>query len=163
METFTVTITEVTENGQQQQGFVSGTENVPSSDDETKLDVNERDNIKGLDIAILYTSEELYESLQNEDGRQLADMIWDNQRFSGLYQYSVDELRQKNLLTYYISSSEGDDRNNGRTPEQPKKTLDSFSGVSNVNLMLKCGDTFSLDDTFPIISLQKALLELIIH
>ncbi len=96
----------------------------------------------------LYTTEELYNALEGTDGRTLADMLWDNQRLSGLYDCSLEKLKDKNLLTYYVSFSEGDDNNSGKTPDQPKKTLDMFNGISNVNILLKCGDTFPMTDTF---------------
>lgn len=102
-------------------------------------------NVEGVP---LYSAEELYAALEQKDSRELADMLWENQRTSGLHNCSKQELKDKNLLTYYISSTEGDDNNSGRTPDQPKKTLSDFSGVSNVNVMLKCGDTFALEDTF---------------
>ena len=97
---------------------------------------------------IVHTTEELFASLESTDGRAFADMLWENQRASGLYDCSLEKLKEKNLLTYYVSSSEGDDNNSGKSPDQPKKTLDIFKGVSNVNILLKCGDTFSMDDTF---------------
>lgn len=96
----------------------------------------------------LYTVDELYDALEDTDGRRLADMLWDNQRLSGLYDCSVEKLKEKNLLTYYVSFSEGDDNNSGTTPDQPKKTLDMFNGIANVNILLKCGDTFPMTDTF---------------
>jgi len=102
-------------------------------------------NVEGVP---LYSAEELYAALEQKESRELADMLWENQRASGLHNCSKQELKDKNLLTYYISSTEGDDNNSGRTPDQPKKTLSDFSGVSNVNVMLKCGDTFALEDTF---------------
>ncbi len=96
----------------------------------------------------LYTSEELYAALENPDGRELSDMLWENQKNSGIYDCTDKRLKEKNLLTYYISSSEGDDANSGRTPEEPKKSLSVFSGASNINVMLKCGDVFSMEDSF---------------
>lgn len=102
-------------------------------------------NVEGVP---LYSAEELYAALEQKESRELADMLWENQRASGLHNCSKQELKDKNLLTYYISSTEGDDNNSGRTPDQPKKTLSDFSGVSNVNVMLKCGDAFALEDTF---------------
>lgn len=96
----------------------------------------------------LYTAEELYAALENPDGRELSDMLWENQKNSGIYQCTEKKLKDKNLLTYYISSSEGNDNNSGRTPEDPKKSLSVFSGASNINVMLKCGDVFSMEDSF---------------
>lgn len=100
--------------------------------------------------ADLYSSGELLSASEKEDGASLAEMLWDNQRLSGLYDCSTAKLKSKNLLTYYVSSSEGDDANSGRTPEEPKKTLNAFSGISNVNILLKCGDVFSMDTSFVV-------------
>lgn len=97
---------------------------------------------------IIHSSEALYAALDGTDGRAFADMLWENQRASRLYDCSLEKLKEKNLLTYYVSASEGDDNNSGKSPDQPKKTLDIFKGVSNINILLKCGDTFYMDDTF---------------
>lgn len=123
-------------------------EKSPSSDiiDTTVTEGEMDDVISVPGKEILYTSDELLRALNNTDGRELADMLWDNQRLSGLYSYSTEKIT--NHLTYYVSSSEGDDNNSGRTPDKPKKTLDMFNGVPNVNIMLKCGDTFQMKDTF---------------
>lgn len=99
---------------------------------------------------MLHTTEELLLTLENPDGASFAELLWDNQRLSGLYDYDVETLKNKNILTYYISFSEGDDANSGRTPEEPKKTLDFLSGISNVNILLKCGDVFPLASSFVV-------------
>lgn len=122
----------------------------PDNTDVTDIEDNIVDNsavtvTKGTS---LYTAEELYTALETPDGRVLSDMLWENQKNSGIYQCTEKKLKDKNLLTYYISSSEGDDDNSGRTPEEPKKSLSVFSGASNINVMLKCGDTFSMEDSF---------------
>ena len=72
---------------------------------------------------------------------ELADILWNEQIANGLYTITGEEINNGNP-TYYVSSSEGDDSNSGLTPDSPKKKLDSFSGMSNVNVLLKCGDTF---------------------
>ena len=140
-----------------------GGENNPASGEENKNpeDVSKEDGAEsvtpGVTVSntiflpenlVIHTSEELFDALEGTDGRQFADMLWENQRASGLYDCSLEKLKEKNLLTYYVSSSEGDDNNSGKTPDQPKKTLDIFNGIANVNVLLKCGDTFSMDDTF---------------
>ncbi|SCX18175.1 hypothetical protein SAMN02910339_02546 [Lachnospiraceae bacterium YSD2013] len=72
---------------------------------------------------------------------ELADIIWDKQIVNGLYTLTAEELDNGNP-TYYVSSSGGNDANSGLTPDSPKKNLEFFSGMSNVNVLLKCGDTF---------------------
>lgn len=44
--------------------------------------------------------------------------------------------------TYYISSSEGDDRNDGLSPETAKRTIKSIGRKSGVRILLKRGDVF---------------------
>lgn len=73
----------------------------------------------------------------------LSDLIWNEQIKSGIYSLTGEEL-DNNRLIYYVSSSEGDDNNTGLDIEHPKKTLDAFSNVSNVNILLKCGDVFDM-------------------
>lgn len=46
--------------------------------------------------------------------------------------------------TYYFSSSTGDDKNDGLSPEKPKKSPDFYFKKNNLNIMLKGGDTFVL-------------------
>jgi len=113
-------------------------------------DENEPDTTEQEDVISLYSVEELYAALEKRESRELADMLWESQRTAGLHHCSEKELKEKNLLTYYVSSSEGDDENSGRTPDKPKKSLAGFSGVSNVNVMLKCGDTFAMENTFSV-------------
>ena len=74
---------------------------------------------------------------------ELADILWNKQIVNELYTLTAEELDNGNP-TYYVSSSDGDDSNSGLTPDSPKKKLDFFSGMSNVNVLLKCGDTFRM-------------------
>lgn len=117
-------------------------------DNTDKTDNEDNSAVTVTKTTTLYTAEELYAALENPDGRVLSDMLWENQKNSGIYQCTEKKLKDKNLLTYYVSSSEGDDDNSGRTPEEPKKSLSVFSGASNINIMLKCGDVFSMNDSF---------------
>ena len=75
--------------------------------------------------------------------RELSSALWAYQIESGIYSLNGEELNNGNP-TYYVSSSEGDENNSGLNPENPKKKLDGFSGMSNVNILLKCGDTFKV-------------------
>ena len=52
----------------------------------------------------------------------------------------ADEL--KILRTYYVSSTEGDDTNDGKTEQAPVKHISSISQKEYVCLKLKCGDVF---------------------
>lgn len=74
---------------------------------------------------------------------ELAEYLWNEQIENGVYTLLGEELNN-GYTTYYVSSSEGDDSNSGLSPEKPKKTLASFSGMSSVNVLVKCGDTFDL-------------------
>lgn len=98
----------------------------------------------------VYSTEELATDLLQDSGRSFADMLWENQKASGVYQYNSEEQKNGNLLNYYISSSEGNDENDGLSPKNPKKSLEPFSGISNVNIFLKCGDTFDMTNSFNI-------------
>lgn len=97
--------------------------------------------------ATSYEAEELVDLLLKNDSEQLADKLWETQIANGAYTVTKEELN-KNMLTFYVSSSEGDDNNLGLSPEEPKKTLGQFSGRANITVLLKCGDVFELDDTF---------------
>ncbi len=83
--------------------------------------------------------------LRNEDDA-LADLLWQLQINNNTYSLSQEELRGN--ITYFVSSTEGDDNNTGLDKEHPKKTLDAFSGITNATVFLKCGDTFFLKDSF---------------
>lgn len=72
---------------------------------------------------------------------ELADVIWQKQIRNCVYTLSGEELDNGNVV-YYVSSSEGDDSNTGLDIKHPKKTLDAFSGLVGVNVLLKCGDVF---------------------
>ena len=94
-----------------------------------------------------YSAENLVELLLDNQSRELADKLWESQIANGVYTVTQEELN-KNMITYYISSSEGDDKNLGLSPEEPKKTLDQFSGKSNITVLLKCGDVFEMESGF---------------
>ena len=94
-----------------------------------------------------YSAESLVELLLNDRSEDLADKLWQSQIANGVYSVTQDELNQ-NMITYYVSSSEGDDNNLGLSPKEPKKTLGQFSGRSNITVLLKCGDTFEIEDSF---------------
>lgn len=98
----------------------------------------------------LYTSKKLATSLIIDPGRTAADILWGNQKVTAVYRYNKEEHEKGKLLIYYISSSEGDDSNDGLSPERPKKSLDGFSNISNINLLLKCGDTFHMKESFEV-------------
>lgn len=78
---------------------------------------------------------------------ELADYLWDSQVREGVYHLNAKDLTNSRL-TFFFSATEGDDNNSGLDEEHPKKTLTLFSGVSNVNLLLKCGDDYEIGKTF---------------
>jgi len=96
----------------------------------------------------VHSVQDLTQALLNDDLETYADMIWDNQRMAGLYVSKLNEQNGKNVLTYYVSASEGDDTNDGLSLESPKQSLQSLSGISNIHVYLKTDDVFSMSNTF---------------
>lgn len=124
---------------------------IPDNDSREELQTtSEETDIEKISAQPVYSSKELAESLQQDPGRNLADMLWENQKVSGVYEYNSEQLERGKLLVYYISSSEGDDTNDGLSPQTPKKSLEQFSGSSNLNILLKCGDTFHMTKSFAV-------------
>lgn len=80
---------------------------------------------------------------------ELSELIWNEQIANEIYTLSADELNN-DRTTYYVSSSEGNDDNPGLSRDTPKKSLDFFSGMSNVNVLLKCGDSFDVSNEMKI-------------
>lgn len=93
-----------------------------------------------------FSANDLTKAFLDEDD-SLADKLWQTQITNEIYSVTQKELK-RNSMVYYVSSSEGDDENLGLSPETPKRTLTGFSGVSNVTILLKCGDTFEMDQSF---------------
>lgn len=91
------------------------------------------------------SSEEMSELLLSGQDDELASILWNQQVKNGIYSLNGEELNNGNI-TYYVSSSEGDDCNSGLDKHHPRKSLSYFSGFSNVNVLLKCGDTFDLSE-----------------
>lgn len=94
-----------------------------------------------------YDVNTLTDALLQGESERLADYLWEDQIANGVYEVTKDDLN-KNMLTFYVSSSEGDDNNMGLTPDSPKKTLEQFSGRSNITVLLKCGDVFEVEKSF---------------
>lgn len=95
------------------------------------------------------SGEKLARALLNHDSESVADGLWHNLILNQAYHLQGKELNNGNL-TIYVSSSEGSDDNHGLSPLYPKASLDAYSGRSNINILLKCGDTFSMSDTFVV-------------
>jgi len=93
------------------------------------------------------SEEELVEALLNDEGERVAAGLWNNLIVNGVYALTGHDLDNGNL-TIYISSSEGSDENSGLSPLYPKATVEQYSGMSNVNILFKCGDTFEMSDSF---------------
>lgn len=91
----------------------------------------------------VYAYSQIADELIDKSSNDAASMVWSNQCMSGITEMSEEELSH-NMVTYYFSSSEGNDANNGLSPEKPKKNPSSLSTVSGINILLKCGDTFSM-------------------
>lgn len=94
-------------------------------------------------------AEELTQYLLDNQGEALASALWHDQILNETYGLTGADLDNGNL-TVYLSSSGGDDGNSGLSPYYPKKSLDVYSGMSNINILLRCGDTFEMTDTFHV-------------
>ncbi len=77
---------------------------------------------------------------------EAASALWDNYVLSGRYSLEKEKLPADRLTLYF--SENGDDDNSGLSSDYPKKSFYKYSGVSNINLLLKCGDTFYMPETF---------------
>lgn len=95
------------------------------------------------------SSSDMRELLLSGRDDELSDVLWKQQVSNGVYSINGSELDNKNV-TYFVSSSEGDDRNSGLDINHPRKTVDYFSKFSNVNVLLKCGDTFDVSKEMSI-------------
>lgn len=122
---------------------------IPTSDTGIEKQVPSKETeSNSAQVVSVHSTKELTTALLRDSGRRVADMLWENQKASGVYRYDTEQLEKGKLLVYYISSSEGDDTNSGLSPETPKKSLAAFSEISNVNILLKCGDIFDMSESF---------------
>lgn len=97
---------------------------------------------------LIFASEEAFSGsmadlLLSSKDDELAEIVWQEQVRNDIYTLSGEELDNGNV-TYYVSSSEGNDANTGLDIKHPKKNLDAFSSISEVNVLLKCGDVFEI-------------------
>lgn len=90
----------------------------------------------------------LTEKLLNEDP-DMVECLYESQISGGACEDLSEALAAKRTVLY-VSSSEGDDKNTGLSPEKPKKTLSALSEFNQVAILLKSGDTFFVDDTFKV-------------
>lgn len=109
----------------------------------------EKDKVLCTDSGYFTPAGELADALLNNDSRTLADGLWNNLILNDIYSLTGHDLDNGNL-TIYISSSEGCDDNHGLSPQYPKASLDAYSGMSNINILLKCGDTFKMNNSFVV-------------
>ena len=49
---------------------------------------------------------------------------------------------EKDIKAYYVSSYVGNDRNNGLSPDKPKKHISAIGEKDNIIIRLKCNDTY---------------------
>ena len=112
---------------------------LPTEDDNSEADSEE--------IVIektQYSAEDIAKALYN-DSLDFTEMLW-----YGLKPQAKDALEEKmenGYLTYYLSE-EGDDANDGMSPEKPRKSLEKYSNLSNINILLKCGETYDMTTGF---------------
>ncbi len=90
----------------------------------------------------------LTEELLNGDISVVED-IYTNQLIKGACLDLSEDIASKRTVIY-VSSSTGDDRNNGLSPEKAKKTLPQYTGMTTIAVLLKCGDIFQMDGMFGI-------------
>lgn len=101
---------------------------------------------RAIPDASAYTSvDEIAKKLLNHE--DIADDIYNNQLINGLYRDLSEEVSSKRTIVY-VSSSTGNDLNDGRTPDTPKKTFDGLTKSAGLAILLKCGDTFDMPDIF---------------
>ena len=90
---------------------------------------------------------ELTDYLLNDSGEDFARALWNNYLYSGMYNLTFEDLEENNL-TLFFSSSEGNDSNSGLSPRYPKRNPYNYSNCTNINILLRCGDTFEIPDSF---------------
>lgn len=95
----------------------------------------------------LYTDEAELTEMILSGSPKAPEAVYTNQLINGAYEDLSDVIAEKRTVIY-VSSSEGDDTNNGLSPERPKKTLSLLSEFNTVAILLKSGDTFEMDDMF---------------
>lgn len=101
--------------------------------------------ISGTEINV--DAKDMSEMLMNGKDDELAYVLWNKHIETGIYSLNYEDL-DESRITYFVSSSEGDDNNSGLSIDKPKKSLAIFSGMSGVNILLKCGDTFNISEEF---------------
>lgn len=93
-----------------------------------------------------YTSvDEITKKLLNHE--DVFDLIYKNQLINGAYTDLSEAISSKRTIIY-VSSSEGNDLNDGRTPQTAKKTFESLSQNAGIAVLLRAGDTFEMSDMF---------------
>lgn len=107
----------------------------------------EKDKVLCTTTEKMTLEEDLVDALLCDDGKMVAGGLWNNLIINGVYSLTGHDLDNGNL-TVYVSSSEGNDDNSGLSPLYPKASLEQYSGMSNVNILLKCGDIFEMSETF---------------
>ena len=111
--------------------------------------INSRPEVLISTSDIPVDGEVLAQALLKDESEMLAGQLWNNQISSNIYCLTSEDLDNGNT-TIFISSSEGDDRNSGLSADYPKKSLEPYSSLQNVNLLLKCGDVFDMTSSFVI-------------
>ena len=93
-----------------------------------------------------YTSvDEIAKKMLNHE--DVFDLIYKNQLINGAYTDLSEAISSKRTIMY-VSSSEGNDLNDGRTPQTAKKTFESLSQSAGIAILLRAGDTFEMNDMF---------------
>lgn len=96
---------------------------------------------------ISYSANEIGMKLLNDE--DVNDMLWNTLITNGKYKLDVNKFDFINRKTYYIAP-DGDDDNSGLSIYYPKKTVNSLSGVNNINILFECGKTYNFDSSFKV-------------
>lgn len=89
--------------------------------------------------------DEIAQKLLNHE--DVSDLIYKNQIINNSCLDLSETISSKRTIIY-VSSSEGNNLNDGRTPQTPKKSFDGMSEKAGIALLLKSGDTFNMKDMF---------------
>jgi hypothetical protein len=131
-------------------GSLSNIDTQDVSQDTLKANIGVSDNInivKKSDKSL--SIEDLYNSLINEDFEEFEHLMNKERKKVEVSDY-ISQNSLDNSVTLYFSSSEGNDKNDGLSPNKPKKSFWKYSGTSNINILLKCNDTFQMTNTFQL-------------
>ena len=110
--------------------------------------VNFLNNNISVSVSKNSTAQELQNALIN-DSKDLSIFHWNALVSNGIYTIPKSILNLEKRKTYYVSAN-GDDNNSGLSTKYPKKTLEQFSGINNINIMIESGFTYNVSSGFNV-------------